>query len=868
VFAQLRTRIFLAMSLLVILCVGSIAVVTLVQGNRIALNQINASLISSRVSQKETASARFQSLLLINQLISSDPYFSSYIGHTSGNDLGFGEEIETDTESIVDLLSERNETLRFEYGVGFDFAIVLDTEGEQLATTDDTILSDIDDPVLKPMLEDLETVTGYWNRKNHVYQIAAVPLASDDELVGFLILGLEAAQKFVEEVKGTGTTEFTIFGPSENDFNPLFGSIPEDDMQALSNYLAKNLSENNLSEKGNFEITLSDESWVVVYGRLSGESDVGTSVSLVSLDVSLEDFRQLRNLMLLVAFVAVLMSVVFAYFVSRRTTKPLVDLANAAESAARGDYRAKFDVTEDQDELSVLTRSFDSLLSDLREKRDMEGFVTSLSRLQPDSEEESTILAARTNDVKTSEKAATLIAFEMRELMDSKLRPEDLVLATEAANKNLELVIRRNGGVRVNSNAYRTFAYFSNGQTMKSALAAIMDGISLLSTRNIHPVVALTRGKIVTSSLDITSISGVIGLGKSWQLLERLLLEAVPNFVFTTKNTKFALTAQGFDLETEMVTGALSKKSFHAISLQSLTSSQTLVEEINEENHTVTQLDSLGVMSLDEIKTGMLINDRYEVISKIGSGGMGVVYKTYDRDLKDVVALKILNIEQKNNRFSELMKTEIRLARKVTDPNILRTFDFGEIDGLPYLSMEYVRGLTLNFVLEKTGKLPFSAGLQVAKQLASALIAAHDMNIAHRDVKPANVILDFSGRIKLMDFGLAGTHSGERAIGGTPRYASPEQLLGKDAGISGDVYSFGVVLYEIFTGKVPFTLSGTDLKALAKEQKSQTPLPAQELNPDLPEELNDMIMACIDVHPNLRPDNIGDLLSKLETIRA
>jgi len=864
VLGRLSTRIFLAMSILVVLCVGSIATVTLVQGNKIALSQISASLLRSRIHQEEIASSRFQSLLLINQLISSDPYFASYIGHAASVDLGFGEAVETDTESIIDLLTERNETLRFQFGVGFDFAIVLDTEGETLAATDDSILSDIDDPVLRPLLEDLSTVTGYWNRKNHVYQIAAVPLANDDELVGFLVLGLEAGKEFIDEVKGVGSTEFTILGLKEAGYNPLSGSVSEETMQLLSEHLAQN----DLPLDGNFEIELGGENWVAAYGQLSQTGDVGTSVSMVSLDASLEDFHQLRNLMLLVAFVAVLMSVIFAYFVSRRTTKPLVDLANAAESAARGDYKAQFDVNQNQDELSALTRSFDSLMSDLREKSDMEGFVTSLSRLQPDSEEESAIMASRSENVEAKEKAATLISFEMRELMNSKLEPAELVLVAEAVNKNLELIIRRNGGVRVNSTAYRTFAYFSSGETMKRALSAIMNGISLLSTRNIRPLVALTRGKIITSSIDVPSLSGEIGLGKSLQLLERLLLEAVPGYVFITKNTKFALTAQEFDIETESVVGALSKKVFQGIPLQSLTISQTLMDESSDEKNTVTQLGSLGVLSLDEIKTGMLINNRYEVITKIGSGGMGVVYKTYDRELNDVVALKILNLEQKNNRFSELMKTEIRLARKVTDKNILRTFDFGEIDGLPYLSMEYVRGLTLNDVIDKTGRLPFSAGLQVAKQLASALIAAHEMNIAHRDVKPANVILDFSGRVKLMDFGLAGTQHEERAIGGTPRYASPEQLLGKDAGISGDVYSFGVVLYEIFTGHLPFSLSGTDLKALAKEQKSQTPIDAQQHNSELPSDLSEMIMACIHVDPNLRPENVHGLLDRLETFRA
>ena len=242
--------------------------------------------------------------------------------------------------------------------------------------------------------------------------------------------------------------------------------------------------------------------------------------------------------------------------------------------------------------------------------------------------------------------------------------------------------------------------------------------------------------------------------------------------------------------------------------------------------------------------------------------------KTYDKELDDVIALKLISTRQMDPRFVELMKTEIRLARKVTDANILRTFDFGEVDGLPYLSMEYVRGMTLKYVLENTGSLPFSAALQIAKQLCSGLIAAHNEDIVHRDVKPANLMLDFTGRVKLMDFGLAGTKTGNKVLGGTPRYASPEQLLGEDAGAYGDIFSCGVVLYELFTGRMPFSVAGKDAKGIVNTVKTVTPDEPSSLNPGVPDTLNDLILSCIKPNPQQRPASMQAVLDTLETIRG
>ena len=857
------------MTALVVLCVGGSATITGLQGNGIAIDAVTESLSQSRRIQHNAAEARFQNLLLMNQLISSDPYFGSYIAQASGTDLGFGASESVDSASISDLINERNEILEYQYGVRFDMAYVLDPDGLLLATTDDdpSMRQDFsEDPVLANMILDIETVTGYWMKQHRVYQLAGVPLASDDELVGFLVLGLEAGQAFADLIKDTSHTEYILLEQTETGFEPVIGSMSAEAQAALAAMIT---SQPDIMANDTFEVTLDGKTWMATFGALSEQGEAsGVSVSLVSLDDALAGFIQLRNLLIAGAIVSVLLAAGVAYFLSLRTVRPLKELGEAAQAAARGDYRTDLVRGSGQDEMTVLRQSLDSLLSDLREKSDMETFMMSLSRLQPESEEEAAISAARNIATKEEARNATLLAFELRDLINADSPADQLASQMERANKFISLIIHRYGGRIVESSAYRSCAYFTGKESLKSALSVIPEVTSHLTAQSLRPIMALTRGKITTAAIRVEGIKRETSIGKAWIVLERLLSEGSPGYVMTTKNTAVALIAQEIDLEPTMIAGRISKREFPALTLTSIGLSKTLIEiEPDSDADTVTNLESLGITRLEDIRPGLVVDDRYEIISQIGVGGMGIVYKTYDRELDDVVALKLLSIGLEP-RMVNLMKTETRLARKVTDPHILRTYDFGDVDGLPYLSMEYVRGLTLSYVVEKTGALPFSAAVQIAKQLCAALLAAHAEGIAHRDVKPANMMLDFTGRIKLMDFGLAGTHTGKRAIGGTPRYASPEQLLGHDAKTSADIYSCGVVMYELFTGELPFKLEGSDLKELAKKQRAQKPKPAIEVNETLPDPLNDIIMSCIRQRPEERPGDIQDVLEVLESVKA
>jgi eukaryotic-like serine/threonine-protein kinase len=278
--------------------------------------------------------------------------------------------------------------------------------------------------------------------------------------------------------------------------------------------------------------------------------------------------------------------------------------------------------------------------------------------------------------------------------------------------------------------------------------------------------------------------------------------------------------------------------------------------------------------TLSAIEPGALMAQRFEILAVLGAGGMGVVYKARDRELDDLVALKMLRRDLWGDRgHLDRLKSELKLARKITHPNVLRTYDFGEIDGIPYISMEYVRGVTLRYMLDQSQRLPYSAGLRLAKQLCSGLGAAHAVGVMHRDIKPENLILDPTGNAKLMDFGIARPIErltpGQTQAGfvvGTPQYLAPEQLRGDEVDARADIYSCGIVLYEIFTGKLPFEAKNA-MDLMLKHLQAE-PIAPRVPWPEIPPRLEEILLRCLKKEPAERYRTVDDLLHDLETLSA
>jgi serine/threonine-protein kinase len=276
---------------------------------------------------------------------------------------------------------------------------------------------------------------------------------------------------------------------------------------------------------------------------------------------------------------------------------------------------------------------------------------------------------------------------------------------------------------------------------------------------------------------------------------------------------------------------------------------------------------------------GEVFAGRYEIRGVLGRGGMGVVYRARDRQLDEDVALKVLRADvlRDDPALLDRFKQEIKLARRITHRNVLRTHDFGEAGGTPYISMEYLEGVTLKDLIRNRGALPLGIGLRVAKQACQGLEAAHHTGVVHRDIKPQNMlILPETGELKIMDFGIsrvsemkgaeAAGLTGTGMVMGTPDYMPPEQAQGKTADFRADIYSLGVVLFEVFTGRLPFDGAGAMDVVIAHIQKA--PPAPRTLNPSVPAELEAVILRCLQKAPDQRYARIEDLLADLGQVSS
>ena len=262
------------------------------------------------------------------------------------------------------------------------------------------------------------------------------------------------------------------------------------------------------------------------------------------------------------------------------------------------------------------------------------------------------------------------------------------------------------------------------------------------------------------------------------------------------------------------------------------------------------------------------LEERFQVMRELGRGGMGIVFQAYDKQLNEPVAIKSLSpFLSIDLEALERLKREVSAARRVTHANVIRIHDIGETKGLHYVSMEYFPGENLKEYLRRSRNLSFNQSYQIASQICEGVDAAHRQGVIHRDLKPQNVIIDARNQIKIIDFGLA--HSahlkGMTATGlimGTPEYMSPEQVSGSKVDERTDIYSLGIILYELFTGRVPFT--GDSAIAVGFMQMKDPPPPPRGINPQLSPQIEAVILRALEKDPLRRYPTIADLRFDLE----
>ena len=264
---------------------------------------------------------------------------------------------------------------------------------------------------------------------------------------------------------------------------------------------------------------------------------------------------------------------------------------------------------------------------------------------------------------------------------------------------------------------------------------------------------------------------------------------------------------------------------------------------------------------------------RYVIVEEIGQGAMGVVYKAVDPLIDRTVAIKTINLDLSKEElanFEKRFQREVQSAGKLNHPNIVTVYDVGRTEGVAYMAMEFLEGKELREILDSGVVLPIEKITHISSQVAEGLAFAHEHGIVHRDVKPANVMVMKNGLIKITDFGIAQMSSASRTVSGmvmgSPKYMSPEQVVGQAVDGRSDIFALGVVIYEMLTGKTPF--AGDNISAIMYQILNDEPVPPKNLNQSIPDTINYIVLKALAKHPDKRYQNAKELARDLKRYKT
>jgi eukaryotic-like serine/threonine-protein kinase len=270
------------------------------------------------------------------------------------------------------------------------------------------------------------------------------------------------------------------------------------------------------------------------------------------------------------------------------------------------------------------------------------------------------------------------------------------------------------------------------------------------------------------------------------------------------------------------------------------------------------------------LSVGHSFGPRYHIIKLLGAGGMGAVYQAWDSELNVAVALKVIRGDKRkiSSEDEKRFKNELLLARSVTHKHVLRIHDMGAIDGIKFISMPYVQGEDLATILRRSGRMPVADTLRFARQIAGGLEAAHEAGVVHRDLKPANIMISAENNALIMDFGISASADQTAAGGivGTLEYMAPEQAMGGEVDARADIYAFGLILYEMLTGPRPPVATAHDRIEAMKHRIAQGLPPVKSLDEAIPDPVVDVVMRCLDHHPDLRYQTTNELVAALDRL--
>ena len=884
-------KLFGLTAILILIVVGLAVGITIQRANEVANETVSASINGAARLFGELEEQRLARLDLPTRLLGTDPPFVALIqGSLTGVDPDAAPVVEPanaipeavpppapaiDLPSIVDQIEQRRVSFRS------DLLMLLDDEGRLIARTDRPItatppMTDLytTTSMVQAIVDDasLASTTGVMALDGKLYHAAVAPVGAGARNVrfGYLVNAVAINDKFANSI-AESTRAGVIF-------------VPKGDSTAVRSSNAPSVMPKQIAI-GQTQTQKVDQSEYILTSKplLAGRDPVGTAIFLRSKDRELAPFREIERALLIGGGIALLFAFLLSWLIAKRVTRPIENLAGIAQAVTAGDYSQEPDVTRN-DEVGILGRSFGKMINSLRDKAELEELYAAMA----EKSDEGQAVVRPAEAAKLDE--GTVLVTDLRGLPATVGDGDaaSVIAAVERAMRVQEAEVARQDGEVREINGHRLISVFRGERGIIHAIRAartINEELALqLGPNTMSLGVGIATGEFVSGSVTLEHETGLAIVGNA-PLLALLFAWHAPNgFAYVSYETAQAAggevlaTATREEVRLKWLPNALPVA---ALPLVSVTTG--MMKSIGADTSTMatmrmsTQAGTTAPASPQaDLQLGHLFANRYQIESILGRGGMGVVYKATDRQLDETVAIKTLpgDVMTRSPEDLERFKREIRLARRITHRNVLRTYDYGEAEGVYFISMEFVRGYTLSELLDEAAnrQMPTRAAVGITRQICRGLQAAHEQGIIHRDIKPQNVLVDAKGEAKLMDFGIARmaeTMEGVTQAGlivGTPHYMSPEQVQGKQLDARSDVYSLGVMIYEMLVGRRPFESSS--LTGVLTAHITENAKPPIDLRPDISAAINSIVMRCLAKDPAARYANAGELLADMEEYRA
>jgi eukaryotic-like serine/threonine-protein kinase len=889
-------KLFGLTALLIVIVVAIAIGVTIQRAEGIASTTVNNSISGATKLFQQFERQRLSALALPAQLLGNDPNFVAYI-QTSLNPeppapavpapgAPAAEPAVPPAPASIDLVSIADQLEQRRKSFNSDLLILLDDEGRVVARTDkpaitEQVREDLYDatPLVKQIVDDagVPATRGVLALGDKLYHAAVTPIATGANPVrfGYLINALNIDDTFANSIADSTKAGVIFASPASL---ARSSNAPQVTMQQM-----KGVEEIAKTGRPMPPVTETvDRSKYVVTGEplKAFDKTVGAAVFLRSLDTELAPFKQIENTLLAGGGAALLLAFILTWIIAKRLTRPIEQLAGMAQAVTAGNYDVHPNISR-SDEVGILGRSFAKMITALRDKVELEELYEQMAAKSAER------VAVRAPETPRMDEGTVLVT-DLRGL--PAVGEGDAAMLVGALGRVLRMqeaeVDRQDGEVR-EILGHQLVAVFHGDRGVLHAIRAaraINEELASLEDVKMSIGVGIATGQFVSGGVSLAQETGLAIIGNAPLLAMVFAWHAPTGYAYVSYET--AQTAGG-----EIMSSATREQvqlkwlpqplPVAALPLTSLTTSVmramsggTAAETIRIDG-TQPGITAPGALPMVDLQPGATFANRYRIEQILGRGGMGIVYKATDAQLDEVVAIKTLpgDVMHRSPEDLERFKREIRLARKITHRNVLRTYDYGEAEGVYFISMEYVRGYTLAELLTEAAgnQMAPRVALGVARQISRGLEAAHEQGIIHRDIKAQNVLIDHRGEVKLMDFGIArmaeATEGMTQAglIVGTPHYMSPEQVQGKQLDPRSDVYSMGVLIYEMVCGRKPFTSSS--LTGVLTAHITEAPRPPIDVRPEIGREINAIILRCLAKDPKDRYKDAGALLQDLDQVQ-